>query len=155
VAPECNGFINIQSCSTQGWSLCLLDFAMLCSSSLPSICSSPMAHSIQSSNSSPSTPSPPLPLLSLILTSAYVFFLILLVLLAPLVSQFQLFRTDVVDLKEFPIEFYHPAVVKEIHRRFNAELDRKAFEDRLETRLGIDMLRYIQGYVEDYPRVWK
>jgi hypothetical protein len=79
-------------------------------------------------------------LLSLILTSAYVFFLILLLLLAPLVSQFQLFRTDVVDLKEFPIEFYHPAVVKEIHRRFNAELDRKAFEDR---------------YVEDYPRVWK
>lgn len=94
-------------------------------------------------------------LLSIILTSVYLFFLGLLLLLAPLVSQFQLFRTDIVDLKEFPIEFYQPVVVKEIHRRFNAELDRRHFEDFIIGKLGHDMLRYIQEYVEDYPRVWK
>lgn len=112
----------------------------------------PIIHLITTLSSSTSSDTH---LLSIILTAAYIFFIFLLILLAPAVSQFQLFRTDIVDLKEFPIEFYHPAVVKEIHRRFNAELDRKAFEDQIETRLGQDMLRYIRGYVEDYHKIWK
>lgn len=116
----------------------------------------PIIHLITTlSSSSFSSSSPESHLLSIILTSTYIFLLILLCLLIPAVSQFQLFRTDIVDLKEFPIEFYHPVVVKEIHRRFNAELDRKAFEDLLETRLGQDMLRYIRDYVEDYQKIWK
>jgi hypothetical protein len=95
-------------------------------------------------------------LLSLVLTSVYLFLITLLLLLSPAVSQFQLFRTDIVDLKEFPAVFYHPtAVVREIHRRFNAERDRRDFEDYLETRLGLDMLREVRGYVEDYHKIWK
>jgi hypothetical protein len=95
-------------------------------------------------------------LLAIVLTSVYLFLIALLFLLSPSVSQFQLFRTDIVDLKDFPSVFYHPtAVVREIHRRFNAEIDRRDFEDQLETRLGLDMLREIRGYLDDYPNIWK
>ena len=88
------------------------------------------------------------------LSLVYICLLLVLLSLLPLVYRFQLFRTDLVDMKNFPRAFYDPCVVRELHRRFNAEVDRRAFERFLDIKLGDDMIRYIKGYVDNYDSVF-
>ena len=88
------------------------------------------------------------------LTIVYLILLAVLLCLTPYVSRFQLFRTDVVDLKRFPPVFYDPCVVREMHRRLNNAIDKKGLERFLDEKFGMDIMRYILEYVDGYDDMY-
>ncbi|CAE7705915.1 unnamed protein product, partial [Symbiodinium microadriaticum] len=88
------------------------------------------------------------------LTVVYIGLTVALVCLLPLVYRFQLFRTDVVDLRHFPAPFYDPCVVRELHRRFRNHVNKKMFERFLDMKFGEDIVRYIKGYVDGYDDIF-
>lgn len=89
-----------------------------------------------------------LPLLPVILTVAYLVLLAMLGVLAPFVYRFQSLRADIVDVKGFPGIFYADvSVIRELHLRFNRDIDAKAMEIFLDAKFGRDILREIKSYV--------
>lgn len=85
---------------------------------------------------------------SIFLTIAYSCLILGLLLLIPFVGEFQLFRTDVVNLTGFPPIFYEVATVKEIHSRFVQEVDSRILDKNLDNWFGMDVALLIKSFVE-------
>jgi hypothetical protein len=88
------------------------------------------------------------------LSLVYILLILLLGCMVPFVYRFQLFRTDLVDLKNFPGVFYDVRVVRELHRRFIADVEKQRFERFLDNRFGDDIMKYIKGYIENYDEIF-
>jgi hypothetical protein len=85
-------------------------------------------------------------LLPFYLTIVYISLLLVLVMLLPSVYRFQSTRHDIVDVKGFPGVFYDVCVVREIHKRFVAEIDKREIERVLDYRFGRDIMMLIKSY---------
>lgn len=88
------------------------------------------------------------------LSLVYIILMLLLGCMLPLVYRFQLFRTDIVDLKNFPGVFYDVRVVREVHRRFIADVEKQKVEEFLDSKFGVDIMKYIKGYVDNYDEIF-
>eukprot|EP00603_Paraphysomonas_imperforata_P004585 CAMPEP_0114422778 /NCGR_PEP_ID=MMETSP0103-20121206/5792_1 /TAXON_ID=37642 ORGANISM="Paraphysomonas imperforata, Strain PA2" /NCGR_SAMPLE_ID=MMETSP0103 /ASSEMBLY_ACC=CAM_ASM_000201 /LENGTH=722 /DNA_ID=CAMNT_0001591387 /DNA_START=161 /DNA_END=2329 /DNA_ORIENTATION=+ len=85
---------------------------------------------------------------SFFLTVAYSILIFALLCMIPLVGEFQLFRTDVVDLTGFPPIFYEIDTIRELHRRFELEIDDRLLEKTLDTFFGMDVALVIKSFLE-------
>ena len=85
---------------------------------------------------------------SIFLTVTYSCLILGLLSLIPYVGEFQLFRTDVINLTGFPPIFYEIATVKQIHYRFVREFDARLLEKTLDTLFGVDVSLLIKSFVD-------
>ena len=81
------------------------------------------------------------------LTVVYLFLLSLLAVLSPFVYRFQSLRVDIIDVKHFPGVFYEMPTLRELHRRFVLEIDRRTVDTYMDAKFGRDMVREIYSYV--------
>lgn len=86
-------------------------------------------------------------LLAYTLTLVYIFLLSVLAALAPFVYRFQSLRVDVIDIRHFPGVFYELPTLRELHRRFVLEVDRRIVATYMDAKFGRDMVREIYSYV--------
>lgn len=103
---------------------------------------------IQLIRSLSTSPASSISFVAFFLTVAYSCLIVLLLCMIPLVGEFQLFRTDIVDLKGFPPIFYEVDTVRELHQRFVREVDARLFEKALDTWFGVDIALHIKSYAD-------
>lgn len=87
--------------------------------------------------------------LAFYLTCVHLFLMVFLLSLSPAVYRFQSTRHDVIDIKGFPGIFYDVMVVKEIHKRFVKEIDKREIHRVLDYRFGNDIALYIKSFIDD------
>ena len=89
-----------------------------------------------------------LTIVSVFLTVAYCCLILAMLGLAPFVGEFQLFRTDIVDLTGFPPIFYEIETIKHLHSRFVKEIDDRLLDKTLDSLFGMDVALHIKSYVD-------
>lgn len=85
---------------------------------------------------------------SVFLTATYCCLILVLLSLIPLVGEFQLFRTDVVNLTNFPPIFYEIDTIKELHKRFVHEVDDRLLDKTLDQLFGADVALLTKSFLE-------
>lgn len=85
---------------------------------------------------------------SIFLTVTYSCLILGLLTLIPYVGEFQLFRTDVINLTGFPPIFYELATIKQLHYRFVREIDARLLEKTLDTLFGVDVALLTKSFLE-------
>lgn len=67
--------------------------------------------------------------------------------MVPFIWNFQKFKIDLVNVRDFPPIFYRETTVDAVKKRFIQEIDRRKFEDLMDGWFGSDVFGEIKSYV--------